>query len=172
MILRQLLSNQVLICGLAGWWLAQILKVPIHWIFTREVDMGLWFSSGGMPSSHASLVVGTTTAIGLYIGFDSPLFALSIALTMIVTYDASGVRRQAGFHAVRINDLRYQFNLITENFNEFIGQFDDFLAGKPLAENELLEERLKEVIGHTPAQVYTGTLLGILTSWIIWALWH
>jgi acid phosphatase family membrane protein YuiD len=172
MILRDIVTNQVLICGLAGWWLAQLLKVPIHWLFTREWDLGLWFSSGGMPSSHSSLVVGTTVAIGLYVGFDSPLFAVAVALTMIVTYDASGVRRQAGFHAARINDMKQQFDLFTQHFNEFIDQFDDFIAGKPLIENQVLEERLKEVIGHTPAQVIGGTILGIVTSLVIWSLWH
>lgn len=171
MMLRQLLSNQVLVCGLAGWWLAQALKVPIHWFFTRELDFSQWFASGGMPSSHSSLVVGTTVAIGLYEGFDTPLFALAMAMSMIVTYDARGVRRQAGFHAARINDMRQQFDLFTQHFNDFIEQFDDFLAGKPLIENDLLEERLKEVIGHTPAQVYGGTILGIITTLIIWLIW-
>jgi uncharacterized protein len=171
MMLRQLLSNQVLVCGLVGWWLAQALKVPIHWYFTRELDFSQWFASGGMPSSHSSLVMGTTVAIGLYDGFDTSLFALAMAITMIVTYDASGVRRQAGFHAARINDMRKQFELVTDSFNEFISQFDDFLAGKPLIENKLLEERLKEVIGHTPAQVYGGTFLGIVTTIIIWLIW-
>lgn len=171
MFFRQLFSNQVLICGLVGWWLAQALKVPIHWYFTRKLDFSQWFASGGMPSSHSSLVVGTTVAIGLYEGFDTPLFALAMAITMIVTYDASGVRRQAGFHAARINDMRQQFELLTDSINEFIEQFDDFLAGKPIIENDLLEERLKEVIGHTPAQVYGGTILGIATSIIIWLIW-
>lgn len=170
-ILQQLLSNQVLVCGLAGWWLAQALKVPIHWIFTRELDFSQWFASGGMPSSHSSLMVGTTVAVGLYHGFDTALFAVSMAITMIVTYDASGVRRQAGFHAARINDMRQQFEIITDRFNEFVSQFDDFLAGKPIDENHLLEERLKEVIGHTPAQVYGGTILGIITTIIIWLIW-
>ena len=171
MIWRELAANQVLICGLAGWWLAQALKVPIHWIFTRQWNLGLWFSSGGMPSSHSSLVVGTTTAIGLYLGFDSALFAVAMALTMIVTYDASGVRRQAGFHAARINDMKAQIDIFAKNFNEFIDQFDDFIAGKPLIENDFLEDRLKEVIGHTPAQVVGGTILGIITTLIIWTIW-
>lgn len=172
MIWQELAANQVLICGLAGWWLAQFLKVPIHWLFTRQLDLTMWFASGGMPSSHSSLVVGTTTAIGLYVGFDSPVFAVAMALTMIVTYDASGVRRQAGYHAARINDMKQQFDQFTRNFNEFLTQFDDFMAGKPLMENEALEERLKEVLGHTPAQVVGGTLLGIVTTLIIWSFWH
>ena len=106
-------------------------------------------AAGGMPSSHSALIVGATQAIGLYSGFDSPIFALGVALAMIVTYDAAGVRRQAGKHAERINIL-----------------FDELMRGQMPDEKEL-----REVLGHTPLEVVGGVLLGIAVATLAWTLW-
>lgn len=146
MNLGGLLHNQVLIVALAAWGTAQVLKVPLEYLRTRRWKIGLLFTTGGMPSSHSALIVATTYAIGLYVGFDSPLFALGVALTMIVTYDAAGVRRQAGMHAERINVL-----------------FDELLKGHKLDEQEL-----REVLGHTPLEVTGGILWGILVASLMW----
>jgi acid phosphatase family membrane protein YuiD len=102
-----------------------------------------------MPSSHSALIVGVTNAVGLYVGYDSPLFAIGVAIAMIVTYDAAGVRRQAGMHAERINYL-----------------FDELLKGHLWDENEL-----REVLGHTPLEVTGGILWGILVTTLVWWLW-
>lgn len=146
MDLGGILHNQVLILALAAWGSAQIVKVPLEYLRTHRWKIGLLFTTGGMPSSHSALIVATTYAIGLYVGFDSPLFALGVALTMIVTYDAAGVRRQAGIHAERINML-----------------FDELLKGHKLDEQEL-----REVLGHTPLEVTGGILWGILISSLMW----
>ena len=148
-LLLQLFSNPVLISALTGWGLAQFLKIPIEYIISHEWDWSLLRSPGGMPSSHSALVVAATLSTGLHVGFDSPVFALGVAITMIVTYDAAGVRRQAGFQAEKINKL------IAELF-----------AGEPLS-----EDILKEVIGHTPRQVLVGIFLGLLVGWVTWLLW-
>jgi len=145
---QQLLHNDVLIAGLTAWALAQILKVPIYFFATRRVNWAWMFSSGGMPSSHSALMTATTTAIGLYIGFNSPIFALALAITMIVTYDASGVRREAGIHAERINLL-----------------VNEVLSGNPIS-----EEQLQEVLGHTRRQVLVGSIMGIVVAILIWLL--
>jgi acid phosphatase family membrane protein YuiD len=145
---QQLLNNEILIAGLVAWGLAQLLKVPTYYALTRRLSLGPMFSSGGMPSSHSALMTATTTAIGLYTGFDTPAFALAFALSMVVTYDAAGVRRQAGFHAEKINLM------ITE-----------LLKGHPIS-----EERLKEVLGHTPRQVLVGSLFGIVVAVLLWLL--
>jgi hypothetical protein len=102
-----------------------------------------------MPSSHSALVTSATTAIGLYHGLDSPIFALGIAVTMVVTYDAAGVRRQAGIHAQRINVL-----------------FEELLRGHLVDQKEL-----REVLGHTPLEVTGGVLFGILVAVVMWLIW-
>ncbi|MFA5838192.1 MAG: divergent PAP2 family protein [Bellilinea sp.] len=145
----ELFSNQVLICALLGWFLGQFLKVPIEYLTRRRWNWALWFSSGGMPSSHSSLMVSTTLAIGLYHGFGTPLFALAFAMSMIVIYDAAGVRRQAGFHAQKINIV-----------------FEELFHGRPIP-----QERLIEVLGHTPRQVLGGIFLGVVITLVVYAVW-
>jgi uncharacterized protein len=147
--LTEMLSNPPFITGLTAWALAQFLKIPLEYLITGKWDWGLFFSTGGMPSSHSALMSSTTLAIGLSSGFGTPVFALAVAISMIVIYDAAGVRRQAGFHAQKINVL------ISELFQ-----------GQPFS-----EERLKEVLGHTPRQVWIGTILGIIVAFSIWGLW-
>lgn len=141
-------ENQVLICALISWQLAQILKVPFHFWRTRTVDWKLYFSPGGMPSSHSALMVSTSLGIGLFYGFDTPLFGLAVAITMIVLYDAAGVRRQAGMHAKKIN-------LIIE----------ELLQGHPIS-----EDQLKEVLGHSPLEVVGGTILGLIVPMVFWLI--
>jgi len=149
MNLGALFQNKALIAGLAAWLLAQIIKLPLNYFYTRKWNWALLLTTGGMPSSHSSLMTGTVFAIGLYHGFDNPLFALGVAITMIVTYDAGGVRRQAGIHAQRINVL-----------------FGELLSGHPVSEKDL-----REVLGHTPLEVMGGILLGLVIAtgqWLIW----
>ena len=150
MNLPAVLQNEVLIVALTGWLLAQVLKLPIEYFRTRRWQWASLFDAGGMPSSHSSLIVGATLAIGLFHGFDDPLFALAVAVAMIITYDAAGVRRQSGMHAERINVL-----------------FDELLHGHLWDEQEL-----REVIGHTPLEVAGGILLGLVTATVMWLLWR
>ncbi len=149
MNLAGLLYNRVLIAALAAWGTAQIVKVPLEYLRSRRWKWGLLFTTGGMPSSHSSLIVGVTNAIGLYFGYDNPLFALGVAIAMIVTYDAAGVRRQAGIHAERINVL-----------------FDELLKGHMWD-----EEELREVLGHTPLEVTGGILWGLAVTTLWWLIW-
>jgi len=147
-MLSELFSNQVLGPTMLGWFLAQFLKPFTHYARVRRWNWGLFFSAGGMPSSHSALITSVTFAIGFQIGFDSPLFTLVLAIGMIVVYDAAGVRRQAGLQAQRINLL-----------------INEIFAGKPIT-----EERLKEVLGHTPTQVIAGVILGFLVAFFYWLL--
>lgn len=145
-----LLQNKALIAGLAAWSLAQIIKIPLDYVRTRRWNWALLITTGGMPSSHSALMTATTLAIGLYYGLDHPAFALGIAITMIVTYDAAGVRQQAGIHAQRINVL-----------------FGELLRGHPINERDL-----REVLGHTPLEVVGGILLGLVVATGQWLIWH
>jgi acid phosphatase family membrane protein YuiD len=144
-----ILQNKVLIAGLAAWGLAQIIKIPLDYVRTRRWNWALLFTTGGMPSSHSSLMTGAVLAIGLYYGFDNPLFGLGVAITMIVVYDAAGVRRQAGIHAQRINVL-----------------VEELLKGHMFNENDL-----REVLGHTPLEVIGGILLGLIVAFAQWLIW-
>ncbi|HET9909464.1 MAG TPA: divergent PAP2 family protein [Anaerolineales bacterium] len=150
MNLLALFENKALIAGLIAWLLAQIIKIPLDYFRTRRWNWALLLTTGGMPSSHSSLMTATTLAIGLYDGFDSPVFALGVAITMIVTYDAAGVRQQAGIHAKRINVL-----------------FDELLHGHPINQRDL-----REVIGHTPLEVAGGILLGLIVATSQWMFWQ
>jgi acid phosphatase family membrane protein YuiD len=149
MNLGALFQNKALIAGLTAWLLAQIIKMPLNYLYTRRWNWALLLTTGGMPSSHSSLMTGTVFAIGLYHGFDNPLFALGVAITMIVTYDAAGVRRQAGIHAQRINVL-----------------FDELLQGHIFNEKDL-----REVLGHTPLEVIGGIILGLIVATVQWLIW-
>ena len=141
----QLLANRVLLAALIAWSLAQIIKVPLYYLWHHEVDWSLLLSAGGMPSSHSALVTGSFMAVGLQEGFNTPLFAVAFVLAMIVVYDATGVRRQSGDHARVINLM-----------------INELLTGHPLAEKEL-----KEVLGHTPREVLGGILLGMAIAYLV-----
>jgi acid phosphatase family membrane protein YuiD len=100
------------------------------------------FDSGGMPSSHTSLVVGLATSVAVQQGLGSSLFVVCLSFALIVMYDAAGVRRHAGKQAEVLNAL-----------------VEDYFQGHPVSEQEL-----KEVLGHTPLQVAMGALLGVVTA--------
>ncbi len=149
MVWDQLTVNKVLLTSLTAWLLAQLLKMPIEYLLTRKINWGILISTGGMPSSHSALVTSTMLAIGLWHGFDTPVFALALAVAMVVLYDAAGIRRQAGLHAKRINTI-----------------INELLAGHPISENQL-----KEVLGHTPRQVIGGFLLGCTVALVFFYWW-
>ena len=148
MNLIDIFHNVVLISALIAWATAQALKIPMEYLRSRRWQWAMALAAGGMPSSHSALIVGATQAIGLHQGYDSPLFALGIVLSMIVTYDAAGVRRQAGKHAERINIL-----------------FEELMRGQMPDEKEL-----REVLGHTPLEVAGGVLWGIVVATLMWLI--
>lgn len=134
----------IIICAASGWFVAQLLKVftGIFKIKSFSV-LELFFGTGGMPSSHSATVCALATACAIKEGFDSPAFAISVILAMIVMRDAMGMRRQVGEHAKVINRL---FKNLSESLND----------------PELAEKALEELAGHTPIQVFAGMILGII----------
>lgn len=139
-------ENHALMTAMMAWAMAQFLKPPLEYLRRGEWNWGYFFSAGGMPSSHSSLMVGTAVGIGLHQGFNSPIFALAIAMTMIVIYDAAGVRREAGRHAEKINIL-----------------INELLAGHPIS-----DKSLREVLGHTPMEVLGGICVGLVVGILYW----
>lgn len=142
------LRNPVAVAGFLAWFLAQGLKPLFNYFGARRWDWMLIISPGGMPSSHSALMTAVTTAIGLTVGWATPLYALSVAVTGVVVYDAMGVRRQAGIQAERINKL------VEEVFNK-------------TASAEYVIENLKEIIGHSPTEAVGGVTFGVVIALIV-----
>lgn len=139
----EIFQNKILIVSMFACFLAQFIK-----IFTgkeRIIDLKRILISGGMPSSHSSFVTSLAVLVGYDKGFSSTEFAMAVVFALIVMYDASGVRRAVGKQAVILN-------LIIEGFSH--GEFNQ-------------QERLKELVGHTPKEVYFGAFLGILIGVIM-----
>lgn len=139
--IQELLNNKIIFVSIIAWAAAQIIKIILDLAATGKVDWELMFSSGGMPSSHSAFVCSLATSMGLNEGFNSSLFAITFVLAIVVMYDAAGVRRQAGSHAVIINRLIDSLNI-------------------------KIDEKLKELLGHTPVQVGAGAILGIAIAFI------
>ena len=134
-IYQEITGNQVLMSGVIGWVVAQVLKTIIDIALNKSFNPERLTGSGGMPSSHSSTVCALTTASAFCYGFGSFEFAISFLFAMVVMYDAIGVRQETGKQAKVLNHL--------------------------LFENPLKLERLKEYVGHTPLQVFAGAVLGI-----------
>ena len=126
-----------------SWVAAQALKFIIDLIVRRKIDYRRLLGSGAMPSSHSAFVVSLSTVVGIGVGFESALFGVTLAFSLIVMYDAAGVRRAAGKQAKVLNRMFHH--------NKGKGEFH-------------LEEDLKELIGHTPVEVIAGALLGLAIS--------
>jgi uncharacterized protein len=141
-----LFENRVLIASFLAWAIAQISKTVIELIKERKLMLGRLVSSGGMPSSHSALVTSLATATGRVVGISSPIFAVTVVLASIVMYDAAGVRRAVSLQARILNQM------IDEMFK----------GGHPIG-----EKRLRELIGHTPIQVFAGGLLGICVGLLV-----
>ena len=146
--------NYVLTSAIIAWSAAQIIKTVLHLFKTKKFNIERLFGSGGMPSSHSSLVCSATIAICRKCGEGSPEFALMFILAMIVMYDAMGVRRAAGLHARELNKMHKLF-VIKEIFT----------ADEIQRDNK--KKELKEFLGHTPFEVLGGALLGILVAMIV-----
>lgn len=141
--LHEFFDNKIFFIVLMAWIMSCVLKGLIEFFRTKHIDWGRFFGPGGMPSSHSTIVTSLATCVGIYEGFDSTLFVVCCALALIVMYDASGIRRAAGEHAKIIN-------IIVEAWEE----------KNPI----LTDEKLKEILGHTPLQVLAGAILGVLFS--------
>jgi hypothetical protein len=105
-----------------------------------------------MPSSHTSTIISLTTAIGLISGFNSDDFAICVVVSGIVIYDATGIRRQAGFHAEILNKLLADFNRLIKSVKD------------PNLKYPESQKKLKELLGHKPVEVFFGVITGILVG--------
>lgn len=134
--------NHIIICSLIAWTLAQALKIPLYYLTNKELSFKRFFGSGGMPSSHTSVVISACIMIGSLYGYHTGLFAVIFTLAIIVMYDATGVRRETGTQSAVINEIIRRI---------FEGE-------------QITDKDLKELVGHTPLEVFGGMLVGIITA--------
>ncbi|MBE6610978.1 MAG: divergent PAP2 family protein [Ruminococcaceae bacterium] len=134
-------TNYILVCAFSGWFGAQFIKCIRYIVRHKSFNFAVLMASGGMPSSHSATVCALVVATAKLEGTKSVAFALAFVLAFIVMYDAAGVRRAAGEQAKVLNRI-----------------VRDIQQG----ETRYLEKNLKELIGHTPLQVFMGALLGIV----------
>ena len=139
-------GNYILSVVVLSWLSAQVLKTIINYLLSGKFDAERLWGAGGMPSAHSAFVCSTFLAAANSEGPHSPAFALSFILAAIVMYDAMGVRRETGEQAKLLNKMFFD----TEE-NGFNGDF----------------KKLKEKVGHTPIEVLSGALLGILIAMLI-----
>ncbi len=139
MTFSDFLHNQYLWVPLSIWLLIQIWKFVFDIIKNKKINLRRLVGAGGMPSSHSAVVTSLATLIGFYEGVDSPIFALSLIFALVVMYDASGVRRAAGKQAKILNQILNNKNM----------------AGVTV------QEKLIELLGHTPFEVFIGAVLGV-----------
>ena len=132
-------DNSVLFWSLVSCLLAQFFKIIFNFFSTGEIKFGIMFETGGMPSSHSALITGATSGLGFQLGFDNPMFAFAVAVSLIVMYDASGVRKSAGIQAAEINKLSKKLDPKSQ-------------------------VNLKETLGHTKLQVVVGSFIGPLVT--------
>ena len=136
---------EVILVAFSGIVTAQIIKFLLHLIIKRSMDLRLFTTTGGMPSSHSAGVMGLSTAVGLIKGFDSIEFAIALGYAFIVMYDAAGVRRAAGKQAACLNKM----------MEDFYHHDLQSVGGK-----------LKELLGHTPFEVFVGAIFGICFAYL------
>ncbi len=146
-LLTELTQNKILISAASGWVIAQVLKTIIHTWLTKSFVAERMVGGGGMPSSHSATVCALSTATAIQYGLGSFEFAIAAIFSLVVMYDAIGVRQEAGKQAKVLNDMIELFTHMGKDID--------------------IEKQLKEFIGHTPLQVFCGAVLGIITAFVI-----
>lgn len=144
-IFNEITHNRCIYIPFILWFLIQTFKVLTELIVNKRLDVKRIIGAGGMPSSHSAVVCSLATCIGKQYGFDSGIFAIAMVMAFIVMYDAAGVRRAAGKQARILNKILETPGLTTLE----------------------VQEKLVEVLGHTPIQVFVGAILGIVVGALV-----
>ena len=140
-----LFKNKVFLAAVVSWLTAQSIKVLLGIVREKRFNFKWFVGTGGMPSSHVAGVSALVTAVGLIIGLESVIFAVSLVFAIIVMFDAQGVRQATGEQAEVLNEIT-----------------DDIYFKRGLK-----EEKLKELIGHTQVEVLVGAMLGVIVALLV-----
>lgn len=141
-IFKQIVTNKCLIIPLCVWFFIQIFKFLTDFVVNKKINLKRLMGAGGMPSSHSAVVCSLSSSVGKIYGFDSGIFAIAIIMAFVVMYDAAGVRRAAGKQASILNKIIETPGLSTIQ----------------------VQEKLVEVLGHTPVQVFVGAIIGFVVG--------
>lgn len=147
-IIRNTIANngyEVISCGILSAFFAQVIKFILFTVQSKKVNFKIFSTTGGMPSSHSAGVMGLSTLVGILQGFDSIIFAVSLGMSLIIMYDAAGLRRAAGKTAACLNRM----------MEDFYHHDLQSVGGK-----------LKELLGHTPLEVFVGAIFGICFAYL------
>ncbi|HAH19464.1 MAG: hypothetical protein A2Y00_10080 [Omnitrophica WOR_2 bacterium GWF2_43_52] len=142
---RYFLNNHILAVTIVAWVFTQTIKVTLGVMQQKKFDFRWFIGTGGMPSSHAAGATALALSSGLEVGFSSPLFALAFVFAMVTMFDAQGVRRSAGRQAEILNKIMEDISW----------------------QGKIKENKLKELLGHTPIQVLIGSIIGALIAVIL-----
>ena len=134
-----------LLAPIVAWSICQVAKVTLSSVRQHRLNLRVLAETGGMPSSHTAIVMGMTTAVGKYSGVASAAFAIALIFSFVVMYDAAGLRRAAGRQAAVLNRL-----------------VEDLVHMRGVE-----EQRLRELLGHTPVEVLVGAVIGIAVGLIL-----
>lgn len=139
-------SLEIILSAISANIIAQVYKFVVYIIANKQINFKRLFQTGGMPSSHSAFMMAMATSTGLISGFNSVLFAISLTMALVVMYDAAGLRRAVGRQASVLNQI-----------------VQEVLSEHP----HLSTQKLRELLGHTPVEVFVGALLGMaVAAWI------
>lgn len=149
--------NLPLALGVLAIVLAQLLKIPVHYVMTKKWDIQMFRTTGSLPSSHSAGVMALATSVGFEAGFQSTTFAVAAMIAGVVMYDAIGIRYHAGQQAIALNQLKQEMNTLLKNLNNSNSDSSQQSA-----------KQLKTLLGHKPVEVLAGALLGVIFASIIY----
>ena len=141
-VIKDIVGNKCIYVPFFLWCVVQAYKVISELVINKKLDMKRLVGAGGMPSSHSAVVCSLASCIGKQYGFDSGMFAIAIIMACVVMYDAAGIRRAAGKQARVLNKILETPGLTTGE----------------------VQEKLVELLGHTPIQVFVGAVIGFVVG--------
>lgn len=144
-IFLDIVTNKYLYIPFGLWFGIQLFKVIYDLVTTKQFNFKRILGAGGMPSSHSAVVCALAVLVGKSEGFSSPMFGIAVVFALVVMYDAAGIRRAAGKQAKLLNKI----------------------VNTPGLKMVEVQEKLVEVLGHTPTQVFVGALIGIVVAAIL-----
>ena len=144
-IITFIVQYKYIIVPFLVWFGIQLFKFIYDLVTTKKINFKRILQAGGMPSSHSAVVIALTTMVGKDVGLQSPMFGVSLIFSFVVMYDAAGVRRAAGKQAKILNKI----------------------VQTPGLTGVEVQEKLVEVLGHTPVQVFVGAIIGLIVGLII-----